>query len=97
MDSTTGASRGFGFVQFRDTEAAANAIGSLDGVRRYGRAIVAKVARTRSLMQTTGDNDKKENLSNKWGVVVNWLPWPREPASIMWDTVDDAGETENDA
>ena len=48
MDRETGRSRGFGFVEMRNEQAARDAIGALDGTELGGRQIKVNEARPRT-------------------------------------------------
>lgn len=47
LDRETRRSRGFGFVEFHEAEAAAHAIAALNGAQHQGRALVVNEARPR--------------------------------------------------
>ncbi len=58
MDYDTGRSKGFGFVEMENEEAALDAIHELDDTELHGRSIVVKKARPRS--------SKPSNSYNRW-------------------------------
>ncbi|WP_300596200.1 RNA-binding protein [Niabella sp.] len=60
MDKATGRSRGFGFVEMPDDEAARKAIKELDGGTVDGRAIKVTEARPRE------EKSNNRSYANKW-------------------------------
>ena len=63
-DKFTGKSRGFGFVEMSDDEAARKAISELDGGRVEGRTIKVTEARPREERGSGGGGDKRSFSRN---------------------------------
>jgi len=66
MDKMTSRSRGFGFVEMADDEAAKKAIAALDGTTQDGRAIKVTEARQkeeRPAQRNSGDNGYNNSRS----------------------------------
>jgi RNA recognition motif-containing protein len=63
-DKFTGKSRGFGFVEMPDDEAARKAIAELDGGRVEGREIKVAEARPREERGNGGGNEKRSFSRN---------------------------------
>src|ERR1044072_6928793 len=63
-DKFTGKSRGFGFVEMADDEAARKAIAELDGGRVEGREIKVAEARPRERRRGSGGNEKRSFSRN---------------------------------
>jgi RNA recognition motif-containing protein len=61
MDKATGQSRGFGFVEMPDEEAAGKAIKELNGAMADGRSI--KISEARPKEEKSNNN---RNSSNRW-------------------------------
>ena len=69
-DKATGRSRGFGFVEMTDDQAAATAISSLDGGTIDGRAIRVSEARPKDKSDFAGNSYKSKTPfkgnNNRW-------------------------------
>lgn len=68
-DRYTGNSRGFGFVEMDDDQAAMDAIHELDGAELDGRQIVVKKAKPRNRDRNSGGggyNGGNSNSYNRW-------------------------------
>lgn len=63
-DKFTNRSRGFGFVEMSDDEAAQKAIAELDGATVDGRAIKVNVAKPRE--ERTTNNDRRPMAGSRW-------------------------------
>ena len=63
MDRATGRSKGYGFVELEDEEAAKKAIQELDGAEYDGRKIAVSEARPR----TEGGDRPRRNFNNNRG------------------------------
>ena len=63
-DKFTNRSRGFGFVEMSDDEAAQKAITELDGATVDGRAIKVNVAKPRE--ERSGNNDRRPMAGSRW-------------------------------
>lgn len=61
MDKFTGRSRGFGFVEMPDDDAAENAINSLNGTDLEGKTISVAEARPREDRPRRTNNDRNSN------------------------------------
>lgn len=64
MDKFTNKSRGFGFVEMPDDEAAQKAISELDGGMVEGRAIRVTVAKPREERSNNGGGGNRRSFSN---------------------------------
>ena len=64
-DKVTGKSRGFGFVEMPDDEAAKKAIAELDGATVDGRAIKVSVAKPRE-ERSGGNNNRRSFAGSRW-------------------------------
>lgn len=64
MDKFTNKSRGFGFVEMPDDEAAQKAIAELDGGMVEGRAIRVTVAKPREERSNNGGGGNRRSFSN---------------------------------
>jgi RNA recognition motif-containing protein len=65
-DKFTGQSRGFGFVEMEDNEAAKKAIAELDNSSVDGRSIKVMEARPREERPSRGNDDFGGYKKNKW-------------------------------
>ncbi|HLF47726.1 MAG TPA: RNA-binding protein [Chitinophagaceae bacterium] len=63
-DKFTNRSRGFGFVEMSDDEAAQKAITELDGATVDGRAIKVNVAKPRE--ERSNNNDRRSMAGSRW-------------------------------
>ena len=63
-DKFTQKSRGFGFVEMPDDEAAQKAIKELDGAHVEGRAITVTVAKPREERSNSGGGGNRRSFSN---------------------------------
>jgi RNA recognition motif-containing protein len=59
MDKMTNQSRGFGFVEMPDEEAAQKAVKELNGVMKDGRSIKVSEARPREDRNNSGSSNKR--------------------------------------
>jgi RNA recognition motif-containing protein len=70
MDKFTNRSRGFGFVEMPDNEAAQKAIQELDGATVEGRAIKVSEAKPREERSGSGGGGQRRSFSggggNRW-------------------------------
>jgi RNA recognition motif-containing protein len=64
-DKMTNRSRGFGFVEMSNDEAAQKAIAELDGATVDGRAIKVTVAKPRE-ERTGGNNNRRSMAGSRW-------------------------------
>ena len=64
IDRESGRSKGFGFVEMSDDEAAQKAITELDGATVDGRAIKVNVAKPRE--ERSGNNDRRPMAGSRW-------------------------------
>jgi RNA recognition motif-containing protein len=65
-DKFTNKSRGFGFVEMSDDEAANKAIAELDGATVEGRAIRVTVAKPKEERPASGGNRRSFNTSSRY-------------------------------
>ncbi len=66
LDRDTGRSRGFGFVEMDDDDAARKAIEDLDGTELDGRQIVVKEARPREDRGNNRGGGNRGGGGNRW-------------------------------
>ncbi|MDR2040541.1 MAG: RNA-binding protein [Bacteroidales bacterium] len=64
-DKFSGRSRGFGFVEMDDEEAAKKAIAELDGAEYVGKTINVSVAKPRTENRSNDRNNRRESGQNR--------------------------------
>lgn len=63
-DRETGRSRGFGFVEYANSEDAASAVEKLDGIELDGRSLKVSIAQERA--PRNNRNENRGGYNNRW-------------------------------